>query len=161
MLAGLLANAAPVSRAALAVIVVYGAYYGLVEATGRPGLPPPGRTWQVPPQWVDGGPGWRRALVWGSLLGPGFATRNPYAGFGLLLLIVAAVGDLRPGVALAAAVGLLHAAGRAIALLRDTRRAGSGDYLESVMRSLWWRTADGLALLTVAGVATMTLVLGG
>jgi hypothetical protein len=163
MLVGLVTNAVPVSRAALALIIVYGAYYGLIETAGRPGLPPPGRTWQVPSQWVDGAPRWRRTLVWGSLLGPGFATRNPYAGFGLLLLAVAAIGNLRLGVMVAAALGLLHALGRAAALLRDTARLGgrgggeTGDYLQSVIRTLRWRMLDGLAMLAVAGMATVMI----
>ena len=159
MLVGLLVNMAPVDRIALALIVAYGAYYGLVEAAGRPGLPPPGRTWQVPSQWVDNAPGWRRILVWGSLLGPGFATRNPYAGFGLLLLVVASIGNLPAGVALAAVLGLGHSAGRAAALLRDTRRIAAADYLQAVVGSIRWRTFDGLALLAVAGAAVMTISL--
>jgi hypothetical protein len=158
MLVGLVANVAPVSHIALALIVAYCVYYGLVETAGRPGLPPPGRSWQVPSQWVDNVPKWRRVLVWGSLLGPGFATRNPYAGFGLLPLVLASVGNLRLGVLLAALLGLMHAAGRAVALLRDTHSGAAADYLHVVMRSLRWRTLDGLALLTVAGAALMIIV---
>jgi hypothetical protein len=158
-LLGLLLNLAPLSLTALALIVAYGLYYGLVEATSRPGLPAPGRTWQVPAGWVDRTPPWRRSLVWGSLLGPGLATRNPYAGFGLLLLAVASVGNLRAGVVFAAAIGLLHATGRVLGLVRDLRTAVSADYLQSVMRSLRWRRLDGFALLFFAGLAAMTIAL--
>jgi hypothetical protein len=158
-LLGLLLNLAPLSLTALALIVAYGLYYGLVEATNRPGLPAPGRTWQVPAGWVDQPPPWRRSLVWGSLLGPGLATRNPYAGFGLLLLAVASVGDLATGVVLAAAIGLLHATGRVLGLVRDLRTVASADYLQSVMSSLLWRRLDGFALLFFAGLATMTIAL--
>jgi hypothetical protein len=167
MLVGLAANAVPARRAALALIIAYGAYYGLIETAGRPGLPPPGRTWQVPSRWVDGAPRWRRTLVWGFLLGPGFATRNPYAGFGLLVLAVAAIGNLRLGMMVAAALGLLHAAGRAAALLRDAARlegrggGETGDYLHSVIKTLHWRMLDGLAMLAVAGAATVVIVLHG
>ena len=160
-LAGLLAGLVPAGPAALALIVVYAAYYGLIETTGRPGLPPPGRSWQVPARWVDRAPRWRRILVWGSLLGPGFATRNPYAGFGLLPLAVLAAGGPRAGVALAASLGLLHAAGRVAALLRDARRAADGGHLLAVMRSIRWRTWDGLALLLVAGAGGVTLAVRG
>jgi hypothetical protein len=161
MLVGLLVNAAPLSHLALALVIAYGAYYGLVESAGRTGLPPPGRRWQVPSRWVDKAPRWRRILVWGSLLGPGFATRNPYAGFGMLLLVVGSIGSLRLGIAVAALLGLLHAAGRAAALLRDTHRTADADYLRVVMKSIRWRTADGLALLASAGVALMTIAFRG
>ena len=33
------------------------------------------------------------------------------------------------------------------------------DYLQSVMRSLWWRRLDGFALLFFTGLATMTIAL--
>ena len=157
-LLGLLLNIASLSMTALALIVAYGLYYGLVEATSRPGLPAPGRTWQVPAGWVDQPSPWRRSLVWGSLLGPGLATRNPYAGFGLLLLAVASVGNPAAGAIFAAAIGLLHAAGRVLALVRDLRGTPA-DYLQSVLRSLRWRSLDGFALLFFAGLAAMTIAL--
>jgi hypothetical protein len=50
------------------------------------------------------------------------------------------------------------AAGRAVALLRDTHSSAAVDYLHVVMRSPRWRTLDGLALLTVAGAALMIIV---
>ena len=160
-LLGLLANLAPVRPAALALTVGYGIYYGLIETSGRTGLPPPGRSWQVPARWVDNVPRWRRILIWGSLLGPGFATRNPYAGFGLLLLIVCSVGSIRLGVALAVTFGLLHSLARAAALMRDVHQPPGADYLDLLARSMRWRTLDGLALLTIAGAATTTIVFHG
>ena len=160
-LLGLLANVAPIRPAALALTVGYGIYYGLIETLGRTGLPPPGRSWQVPARWVDNVPRWRRILIWGSLLGPGFATRNPYAGFGLLLLIVCSVGSVRLGVALAATLGLLHSLARAAALLRDVHQPPGTDYLDLLARSMRWRALDGLALLTIAGAATTIIVFHG
>jgi hypothetical protein len=157
-LLGLLANAAPLSTAALILIAVYGVFYGLVEAAGRARPSPPGSTWQVPSAWVLGAPRWRRTMVWGSVLGPGFATRNPYAGFGLLPLAVAAVGDLRYGVLLAAAIGAAHGTGRALALLRDVRVVDGANYLQSMLRSMYWRMFDGYALLAVAGLSVMECV---
>ncbi len=156
---GLLVNLVPFSRLAPDLIVAYGMYYGLIEVTGRPGLPAPGRTWQVPGKWVDKVPRWRRTLVWGSLLGPGFLTRNPYAGFGLLPLVVASFGNLRVGIVIAAMVGLLHGTGRALALLRDVRGIASADYMQSLIRSMRWRTFDGLALLALTGLALMMVAL--
>jgi hypothetical protein len=157
-LLGLLVNAAPLSTAALILIAVYGVFYGLVEAAGRARPSPPGSNWQVPSAWVRSAPRWRRTMVWGSLLGPGFATRNPYAGFGLLPLAVAAVGDLRYGVLLAAAIGIAHGAGRALALLHDVRVIDQASYLRSMLRSAYWRMFDGYALLAVAGAAMMECV---
>jgi hypothetical protein len=156
---GLMLNLAPLSEVALALIVIYGAYYGLIEATSRPGVRAPGRRWQVPAGWVGEVPAWRRVMVWGAVLGPGFATRNPYAGFGLLPLLVASMGKVSEGIAVAAMVGLLHAASRAMALLRDARDIAAADYLQSVLKSIHWRTVDGLELLVVTGVAMMVLVL--
>lgn len=156
-LAGWLGSLLAPGRAALAAVAAYAACYGLAETTGRSGLPPPGRSWQVPSRWVDQVPEWRRLLVWGALLGPGFATRNPYAGFGLLPLTAAATGSPRLGAGLAALLGFLHGAARAAALLRDSRRAATADYLLAVLRSMRWRTLDGIALLVVAGTATMAI----
>lgn len=155
---GLLVNLVPLHQAALIVVIVYGTCYGLLEATGRPGLPAPSRTWQVPAAWVDHVPRWRRTAVWGALLGPGLFTRNPYAGFWLLPLIAASVGSIRVGVAFAAIAGVLHSTGRALALLRDVRQIESANYLQSVFKTLRWRKFDGLALLAAVGIAVTWLI---
>jgi hypothetical protein len=152
-LLGLLLNLLPLSRPALLLIVAYGGFYGLAEATGRSGIAPPGSRWQVPQTMVAGVSRRRRVLTWGSILGPGFATRNPYAGFVLLPLAVAAVGSIPAGVALAAAVGAVHGTGRALAVLRDARDAAAADHLQMVLKSMYWRTFDGFALLVVSGAA--------
>ncbi len=103
---------------ALAAAVVYGGCYAATEISGR-GLPPPGRSWQVPQTMLIEASARRRVLVWGAVLGPGFATRNPYAGFWLLPLAVASMPGTGAGLAAGAAVGLAHGAARAAALLRD------------------------------------------
>ncbi len=156
-LVGLILNLVPLTWFALLSGGIYAAYYGFIETAGRPGPPPPGRRWQVPETWVNNMPRWRRTLVWGSLLGPGFATRNPYAGFGLLPLVLASVGSVRNGVAFAALIGLLHSTARALALLRDTRNIATADYLQTVMKNLRWRTFDGVTLLVFA-TATAAIV---
>jgi hypothetical protein len=135
-------------------------YYGAIEATGKRGLPPPGTRWQVPSTLVANRSRWRRLLIWGSLLGPGLATKNPYAGFGLLLLAAATAGDAVVGVVFAASVGALHGAGRGLALLRDARGIEGADFLDSVVRSMYWRIADGLALLTIGAMALVTALSG-
>ncbi len=108
----------------LAAAAVYGGYYGATEVSGRRGLPPPGRSWQVPQTMLIEAPVRRRVLVWGALLGPGFATRNPYAGFGLLPLALASMPGTGAGLAVGAAIGLAHGTARAAALLRDVRDLG-------------------------------------
>jgi hypothetical protein len=123
MTLGLLVNLLPLSSAALVLMAGYGVFYGVLEAGGRTRPAPPGSRWQVPSGWVRGVSRRRRFMVWGSLLGPGFATRNPYAGFWLLPLAVAAVGDIGYGVWLAAAIGAAHSTGRALAV---ARRSGTG-----------------------------------
>jgi hypothetical protein len=153
---GLLVNALPLQSAALVLITSYATYYGLVEATGIRGLRSPGAAWQVPQSFVRGDSRWRRVLVWGSILGPGFATRNPYAGFALLPVIVAAVGNIRTGVFLALAMGIVHAIARALALLRDAHEIETADYLQAVLKSMYWRVFDGFALLVIAGVGAIT-----
>jgi hypothetical protein len=156
---GIMLGALPLARPALVATAGYAAAYGLIEVTDRLGgrlrLPPPGTRWQVPQAMVIDVSRWRRTLVWGSILGPGFMTRNPYAGFGLLPIAVATAGGVRPAAALGAVIGLAHAAGRALALLRDARprRAAAPDPMALVLTSMRWRTVDGLALLVIAGTA--------
>lgn len=159
VVAGLLLNAYDLRRPALFLIVLYCLYYGLTEATGAYGLRPPGTAWQVPQSFVAGTSRRRRMLVWGAILGPGFFTRNPYAGFGLLPLGVAALDSVPTGVAVAAAIGFAHGTGRALGLLRDARDARGtdpGGYLKSVLRSMYWRKFDGMALLALGVMAVFT-----
>ncbi len=106
---------------ALAAAGAYGGYYGVTEIAGRRGLSPPGRRWQVPQTMLIAAAPRRRVVVWGALLGPGFATRNPFAGFGLLPLAIVAMPGIGPGIALGAAIGLAHGTARAMALVRDVR----------------------------------------
>jgi hypothetical protein len=154
-LLGLLVSVIPLRTAALIVLLAYAGFFGLVEAAGRVRPSPPGSSWQVPSSWVVGVSNRRRVMIWGSMLGPGFATRNPYAAFGLLPLAVAAVGALWYGVLLAAAIGFAHSTGRATALLRGVRQGDEADYLNAVLKQMYWRLFDGFALLLVAGVAIM------
>jgi hypothetical protein len=156
---GAILGALPLARPALAAIAGYATCYGVIEVTDRLGgrlrLPPPGTRWQVPQAMVMGVSRRRRMLVWGSILGPGFLTRNPYAGFGLLPIAVATAGGVRPAALLGAAIGFAHAVGRALALLRDARPrpATAPDPMGLVLTSIRWRTLDGFALLVIAGTA--------
>ncbi len=96
-----------------------------------------------------------RLAVWGTILGPGFLTRNPYAGFGMLMLLTASIGSLPAAILVAAAIGAAHAIGRAFALLRDSATAQHDPFM-LLLRSLRWRALDGLALLAIAGAAIVT-----
>jgi hypothetical protein len=156
MTLGLVVNLLPLGTVALVLIAGYGVFYGIPEAGGLARPTPPGSRWQVPAKWVLGVSRRRRFVVWGSLLGPGFATRNPYAGFWILPLAVAAVGNLGYGVLLAALIGAAHGTGRALGLLHSVKDVDVNSYLQSTLRSMYWRMADGFALLAAAGAAAMT-----
>ena len=84
------------------------------------------------------------------MLGPGFLTRNPYAGFGMLVALAAVAGSARLGLIVAGTIGACHGTGRALAMLRDARQASGLEYLSSVAKSLYWRYCDGLALAAIA-----------
>lgn len=152
--------ALPLTGVALVVAVVYGCYYGGAELAGRRGLAVPGRRWQVPQSMMINASPRRRVLVWGAMLGPGFLTQNPYAGFGLLPVAVAAMRAAGTGtcLALAAVIGLAHGTGRAAALLRDVRRgapANAADQLDVLLKTVYWRRFDGLVLLAAAAAAAV------
>jgi hypothetical protein len=136
--------------AALVVVVAYGAYFGAMEALGGRGIPPPGSRWQVPQGFVRNATRRRKLVIWGAILGPGFLTRNPYAGFGMLVALAALAGNARLGLITGVAIGACHGTGRAVALLRDAREASGLEYLSSVAKSLYWRHCDGLALVLIA-----------
>ncbi len=119
---GALALAAPaVAAGALAAAVVYGFGYGVIELSGRAGPRAPGSNWQVPQHMLVGAGPRRRMLVWGLYLGPGFLTRNPYAGFGMTVVLVGCAARPLAGLLVAAGAGATHGSGRALALLRDAR----------------------------------------
>jgi hypothetical protein len=148
-------GALPLTRPALVLAAAYALCYGVNEVFGRHRLRPPGTSWQVSQTMVKNFPPWRRVLVWGSILGPGFATRNPYAGFGLLPLLVASATGIRPAVTLAAAIGLAHGVSRGLALLRDAGPSAGRDPIRTVLASMRWRKLDGLILLVIAGLASL------
>jgi hypothetical protein len=152
---GAVLGALPLTRPALVLAAAYALCYGVNELVGRRRLRPPGTSWQVPQTMVVDTKPWRRMLVWGSILGPGFVTRNPYAGFALLPLIVASASGVRSAVVLAAVIGLAHGAGRALALLRDAGPSAGRDPIRIVLVSMRWRKLDGLILLVIAGAASL------
>jgi hypothetical protein len=154
-LLGLVLGALPVANAAVVAAAVYGCGYGTAEVFGLRRPAPPGRRWQVPQDLLIGSSGARRLVVWGTILGPGFLTRNPYAGFGMLVLLTASAGSLPAAIVIAAIIGMAHGAGRAVALLRDSATVPLEPFA-LLLRSLRWRALDGIALLVVAGAAIVT-----
>ncbi len=177
-LAGALLALVPFA-AGLVLAVGYGGYYGVTEVTGMRGLAAPGRRWQVPQTMLIDAPPWRRVAVWGAILGPGFLTRNPYAGFGLLpaAVVVAGMAGTRAAVALGAVIGLAHGGARAIALLSDLgalrvgvvagagagagARAGAGGaaaQLDLLLKAVYARRVDGAVLIAIAVAAAVLMV---
>jgi hypothetical protein len=163
----------PIAHAAVVAAAIYGCGYGVTEVFGLR-WPAPGRSWQVP-QGLLIGAGGSRLLVWGTILGPGFLTRNPYAGFGMLVLLAASVGRLPAAIVVAAVIGAAHAGGRAVSLLRDSaaaqhetaqhetarhetarRETALRDPFALLLRSLRWRALDGIGMLVIAGAALVT-----
>lgn len=155
---GSLLNAAPIAHVAWIALILYALFYGIAEVADVGRLWVPGSRWQVPPAFVTKRSPRRILVVWGGLLGPGFATRNPYAGFTALLLAIATFGSVKIGAAVALTVGVAHGTARALALLRDARNISHLDYLQTVLRSLYWRRFDGLMLLLLGGLSLMGLV---
>jgi hypothetical protein len=132
--------------------LVYALWYGLRETLGlQRGML--GLIWQVPTGWIKGRPPIVQALIWGTTLGPGFVTKNPYAGMWLLPLLVALNHNLLTTIIVAMAVGAVHAGARAIGVLRN-RKCISVDvhaHLKIMSAVSRWQYVDGLALLLAAG----------
>jgi hypothetical protein len=167
LLGALDAAAPPVAAAALVVAAGYGLGYGVIEASGRARPRAPGSNWQVPQRMLIGAGSGRRVLIWGFTLGPGFLTRNPYAGFGMAIVLLGCAGRPLTALLVGAGAGVAHGSGRALALLRDARmratrvratrvraaRVQAPEPFELLLTLLRWRMLDGFALLAVAGVA--------
>jgi hypothetical protein len=156
---GLALSAVPLATVARVAVIGYGFGYGICESLGLPWPPAPGRGWQVPQELMIAAAPRRRVLVWGAILGPGFLTRNLYAGFAALVLLVAASGSVKAGVLLAVLIGIGHGSGRALALLAAVARPLQ-DPMLILMRSLRWRVLDGLMLLAEAGTVAGGMRLG-
>ena len=170
-LLGLLLNLAKLDTPALLSIAAYGAFYGFLATGGIERPPAPSLKWQVPFAWVQGRGPVLKAFIWGSALGPGFATINPYAGFWLLPLVVASENSVEAGIVVAAALGGIHAIGRTLALMRDIRREETAqhdvepdygqvifDYKIAMARAAQFRVLDGYLMIAMSGVALVALI---
>jgi hypothetical protein len=135
--------------------LVYALWFGVRETLGQHwrllGL-----IWQVPSSWIKGRSAVARALIWGTTLGPGLVTKNPYAGMWLLPLLVALVApahNLLTGVAVGMAVGAAHGGARAIGVLRNRQCIATdvSAHQKILQAQEHWQYLDGLALLLAAG----------
>lgn len=93
--------------------------------------------------------------TWGTLLGPGLVTRNPYAGMWLLPLLITLNHNLLAATATGMAVGAAHGGARAIGVLSNWRHIGMPyAHLMILGAQLRWKSRDGRALLLAAGALT-------
>jgi hypothetical protein len=110
-----------------------------------------GLTWQVPAQWLRGRSATIRTLIWGACLGPGFVTRNPYAGMWVLPLLVALAPNWMAAMLLGIAIGLAHGSSRAVGILRNLSRLEEVCAPVMILKQMRWRFFDGSVLLLLAG----------
>jgi hypothetical protein len=144
------------------IALIYALGFGLVETFGLP-LRAPSLAWQVPSRWIRGHPLAAQILTWGSVLGPGLVTRNPYAGIWLLPFLIGLNHSLYMAIVIGVTVGIAHGSTRALGVLSNMRRMEANcSHLLILGEQLSWLYRDGLALLLAAGaLAAYTLTLLG
>jgi len=130
---------APLAVALGAVALAYALHeVGLVQ------LPVPGRSWQVPADWVREG-FYRSAVIFGGTVGMGVFTRVPYASLPVLLVWLFVSGNVWFG----AIAGLVYGAARALSIY-SSANAGDAEALVGLNRRLMSLTP---ALHQTTGVA--------
>jgi hypothetical protein len=137
------------------VAVAYAAAFGIAEVAWLP-LQPPTVAWAVPATWLRRRGLTGRTVIWGALLGPGLATINPYGGMWMLPLLIALAPSSAAGAALGAAVGLIHGTTRAWGVIGNVRSERGA--IAIMARRLYWRFADGAALLLVGSALAAKLL---
>lgn len=133
--------------------LAYTLWFGLLETLGLP-FRPLEIGWQVPSGWIDGRPSMVQALTWGTTLGPGLVTRNPYAGIWLLPLLIALNQSLLIAMLVGVAVGMAHGGARVLGVLSNRRSMEMDEEYAHLMilgSQFRWQYIDGLALLVAAG----------
>ncbi|MDQ6660024.1 MAG: hypothetical protein M3Z24_03550 [Chloroflexota bacterium] len=93
-----------------------------------------------------------QTLIWGMTLGPGFMTRNPYAGIWLLPVFLTLHHNLLINVAIGLIIGITHGTARAFGVIYTHRNLDTCGL--SILTQWRWRIVDGLMLLLVAGYLT-------
>jgi hypothetical protein len=114
--------------------------------------------WQVPSQWFGGRSPIAQMIIWGTSLGPGIVTRNPYAGMWLVPFMLASVGGAEVGAAVGAIAGASHGLARAAGVLRNSRLGGSRAHFEIMTSQVSLRVFDGMGLLFAAGLLSSRLL---
>lgn len=145
-----LLNGIPLLLPTLAAL--YALRFGILETLGI-GFRPPGLAWQVPSSWIKGHSVLAQTLTWGTTLGPGLVTKNPYAGMWLLPFLVALSSSPLMAIVFGLGVGAAHGLTRALGVLRNRRciEMDENAYLSILAAESRWQYADGLALLLAAG----------
>jgi hypothetical protein len=141
----------------------YALRFGLLETLGLP-FRPLGLWWQVPSSWIKGRPVVLQTLTWGTALGPGLVTKNPYAGMWLLPLLLTLNHGLLAAISIGIAVGAVHGGARVLGVLSNRKciDVDTSAYLRILNTEAQWQYMDGLALLLAAGaLAAYTLSLLG
>ena len=144
--------------------LAYTLWFGAHEALGLP-QQVPSLAWQVPSGWINRRSPILQALTWGTMLGPGLVTRNPYAGMWLLPLLLALNTNLLMAILVGLAIGAAHGGARALGVLSNREQMDDDmdyAYLSILGAQLRWLYLDGLLLLLAAGaLAAYTLSLLG
>jgi len=131
----------------------YALWFGALEALGLPSQAP-SLAWQVPAGWITGRPATVQALIWGTALGPGLVTRNPYAAMWLLPLLLALNSNLLSAFLTGIAVGIAHGGARVLGVLNNRKHMDADPvyvHLKILGAQLRWQYLDGLALLLAGG----------
>jgi hypothetical protein len=125
----------------------YGVGYGAATILGIR-LKAPGSRWQIPAQWLRGRAKWQVWSIWGAILGPGAATRNPYLSFWLLLPLAVVTEKYE----VAAFAGAAHGLGRALGIVRNVthRCPVQNPATWGALRT--WIVVDAAILLFAAGL---------
>jgi hypothetical protein len=143
----------PLTRVSMLMLLAGGIYalvFGSLEVLAIP-FRQLSSTWQVPAQWLQGRSALAQSLIWGVALGPGLATRNPYAGMWLLPVLLMVNSNLWIDMGIGVLIGLTHGGARALEVLKMRRNVPACG-LEFTLLTQWrWRVADGLLLLVGAG----------
>jgi hypothetical protein len=144
----------------LGMACLYAYWFGVRETYAVPCLVP-SLAWQVPARWLKGRPVAKQILIWGFFLGPGFLTRNPYAGIWALPFLIALQRQLLSAIVIGVAIGILHGGLRAISILHMSQKQDlSSCTLHYAMGIQWhWQFMDGLYLLLTAGMLTAYMIM--
>jgi hypothetical protein len=129
--------------------------YACAELIGFP-LRVPSLAWQVPSAWVVGRSATRRLFVWGVFLGPGLLTRNQFASFWFVPIVILMTPSVTSGALVGLSAGFAHAVARASGVLANRRQTSTLPDL--FLRALRWREIDGGVLAALAGLLVGYLV---